>query len=1336
MMKYYSKLFLSALLFLSFSSVKAQTANFTFNPHEGCDVVTVNFTNTSTGASSYVWTSNSVQFSTLPSPTNIFSSPGSYAITLTINGGVSSHTDTVHVWQSPTASFSTISDTTCAGVLTQFTSTSTAGSGSLVQYIWTWGDGGGDTVTTPVTTHLYAFPGTFSANLVVYDSHGCHSQSIPHTIHVLPGPNVSFTMDTAYGCTFPNNVVFTNTSNPGATSYLWTFGDPSSGANDSATTTNATHLYNAPGTYTVTLNGVLGSCSDSYTLNYYLLPETASFSIVNDTICFGDTAFFSNTSNPPAGAVTWNFGDPGSGANNTSTSFAPFHLFSTTGLFTITMTATAANTNCTSSITHTVFVRPLPVVTFTNTDSTHCSPPWPVTFTGVGSNIANWNWNFGDGSTANTASSTITHPYTQYGIIDTIGVIATDIYGCVSDTAFHFNDVQIVAPTIQIVSQPDSGCNPRTVTITAAATFGLGDGASNITWDFGDGSPVTSGGLTVSHNYVYVAPGIYTVIVTMTTTDGCTVSDTVAGLIRVGNHVSLTFDHDKDTVCIGDIIHFWSTTPRPDPPISSYNWSFGGQDSSVYMYTNNYDTGWVWINLTCFCNGCGDSTNYIDSVYIQGPKPIGAAAYNCINRYTVQFQDASHAADSILWHFGDGDTSTALNPSHLYAAIGTYQVLLEAWNFSTGCHYIDTIPVIVADAQAAISPFPDTACYPMNSFFLGSGSQSAVTYSWNFNDPVSGVLNTSLFPDTFHLFVDTGNYSVRLIVSDVHGCLDTATYPVKVIGPHAHFVALDSSGCMPFNTSFNAGASDDFGGNITQYLWDFNYATGIDSIDNDAMVSWTYQTSGLYTIRLITTDNNGCKDTLDQASYIRVLHPYPTVVGPDTFLCTTTPYTYVGSVSDISGSGPYNFVWDFGDGTVVAHNGVASVTDVAPPHTYTVNDSVYTITLTVTDNEGCVDSTKINVTVLDPLANASVVATDSCGYTHAEFASVNNTFNTQWQWNITGPGGYVSSSIYQNPVFNFTVPGTYTTSVTVWNGGCSATQTVNSVVVSHPAAHFDYPDSTHCPPLAIPFTTHLDGTTPYIYVQWVFGDGHTANTYWPDSTYTYTYYTPGTYMPNALIAYTLPNGDTCLYEDTNTIMQPIVVTGGLGVNITQDTILVLEGQMDTLTSTYTDLNNASPYNYSWTVNPSSMSLPNFNITEAIYTASDTNDTYIVLMLTDAQGCKAYDTTWLEIKACHGDIVVPNVFTPNDDGKNDTYYLGKKNIDCPIYDLKIKIFNRWGNVVYEANVPVGAEFGWDGKDTNGKQCSDGTYYYVLSYRVRAKEVKSHGYIQLIRDKGTK
>jgi gliding motility-associated-like protein len=108
-------------------------------------------------------------------------------------------------------------------------------------------------------------------------------------------------------------------------------------------------------------------------------------------------------------------------------------------------------------------------------------------------------------------------------------------------------------------------------------------------------------------------------------------------------------------------------------------------------------------------------------------------------------------------------------------------------------------------------------------------------------------------------------------------------------------------------------------------------------------------------------------------------------------------------------------------------------------------------------------------------------------------------------------------------------------------------------------------------------------------------------------------------------------------------------------------------------------------------------------TSATYTASGT---YTVMLLAQKGTC--IDTTYKVIKVdIPSKLEIPNVFTPNGDGSNDVFFLKVANLT----EINAMIFDRWGNKVYEVNSSTG-NIAWDGKSLQGKECPDGTYFYIV------------------------
>jgi gliding motility-associated-like protein len=87
-------------------------------------------------------------------------------------------------------------------------------------------------------------------------------------------------------------------------------------------------------------------------------------------------------------------------------------------------------------------------------------------------------------------------------------------------------------------------------------------------------------------------------------------------------------------------------------------------------------------------------------------------------------------------------------------------------------------------------------------------------------------------------------------------------------------------------------------------------------------------------------------------------------------------------------------------------------------------------------------------------------------------------------------------------------------------------------------------------------------------------------------------------------------------------------------------------------------------------------------------------------------CSASDTIFVILNDCEAVLIIPNCFTPNNDGFNERFNVSAQNL----FDFTMYIFNRWGQMIFETN---DMDQGWDGK-FNGNQCPGGTYYYLIEY----------------------
>lgn len=130
--------------------------------------------------------------------------------------------------------------------------------------------------------------------------------------------------------------------------FLWNFGDPSSGVNNTITITNLSpslfpiHIFSSPGVYNVCVSFQEPNSPISKVCRTVTIGECCKSIISSTDSCFQNNILFSIKSDAIISSITWNFDDPLSGANNTSTDFTPKHIFSTEGNYNVTANVTAS----------------------------------------------------------------------------------------------------------------------------------------------------------------------------------------------------------------------------------------------------------------------------------------------------------------------------------------------------------------------------------------------------------------------------------------------------------------------------------------------------------------------------------------------------------------------------------------------------------------------------------------------------------------------------------------------------------------------------------------------------------------------------------------------------------------------------------------------------------------------------------------------------------------------------------------------------------------------------------------------------------------------------------
>ncbi|MES2592332.1 MAG: PKD domain-containing protein [Bacteroidota bacterium] len=1094
--------FLAICLFLpSFCSAQV-TAAFTANSSSGCPPLNVTFTNTSTGAASYSWNFGNGNTSVSTSPGAIFSTPGTFTVTLTATSGggaTSTATATMTVFASPIASFTTSTMPSCPGQVVTFTDNSSVGSSALASWAWDFGDGNGQPSNTGTTTHSYATSNTFPVTMIVTDANGCSNSTIKPVV-ISPAPVASFTGAPLSACTPPLLVNFSNTSTTvGAITYSWTFGD-----GNTSTLQNPSNTYNANGAYNVGLTVVQGACSNSTTSNNYVAIQNivADFSADITNVCVGYVVSFTDLSFPVSANQAWDFGD---GTSSTATN--PTHIYTTAGTYNVTLVEGTAGCQNTAVKNAYITVSPSPAAAFSANQTQSCSVPFPVIYSNTSAPGCIYTWDFGDGTATFTTGSTANflYNYTTHGR-DTVTLTVTSANGCIT-TLKKNAYILLPEPLADFTATPPQGCVPLVSTFTSSSTSDY-DPIVSYMWNFGNGTATTA---TPTTTNTYNALGLFTVTLTVETAIGCTNTRSRTNYIQTGIKPTANFSIVDPTVCYGTDAEFNDLSVGADSAFWQFDVSQGtfstppGATLPFSPVTNLFpDTGTFFVTQIAYSNGCADTLKIDDIVTILPPKPLFTYQLSCAALYSVVLTNTSIGADSIVWDFGDGSplVSDVPSPSHTYTGRGTKTATLTAYNFTTGC--FSSVPQIftITEPIAQFSAGPNIGCYPLTVTFTNT-SQDDNGALWRYGDGTPDDLSNP--SPVVHVYFAPELDTATLIITDINGCKDTTTRLITIYGPTPDFTANVTAGCSPLPVTLTDASISD--STLVSWTWDFGDGTPTQTAAVPSM-NHTYATPGFYTVAMTVTDKNGCIQTATKPNYIKPTFPIPGFA-VDSFACRgeVVLFNSIGS----SGAAPLTYAWDFGDGT--------TGTGGATTHSYTA-DNLYTVTLTVTDLNGCDSSIQHQILIAHPVAAfTDSVLSIGCGVTNMQFTDQSTGVSINaWEWDF-GDG---ASATQQNPMHAYTLPATYTVSLVTTNiAGCTDT-VVNSVVVPGPTGTFSFTPTAGCPPLTPTFTAVSSTAISY---TWDFGDGTVVTTPGPIVQHTYTQDIVAT--PILLLGFILSDGSSC-----------------------------------------------------------------------------------------------------------------------------------------------------------------------------------------------------------------
>lgn len=990
--------------------------------------------------------------------TTTYTSPGTNHVTLTVTNskncfGSITKQNYITVKEKPVINFTASPKTDfCANETPQVTFNPVITGGAPGPYTYAWELGGPGNPPSGATSPTHTYPGPapaqYTVKLKVQSSNGCNDSVIRANYIKLHKPVASFTAP-AKACVY-TIVNFNNTSTPPGAGYTWNYGDGSPEENSY----HASHMFYAPGIYTVRLITSSGGCVDTFKRTIEILPQPNPQIVTNpDSLCPAPQLVCYSTTRLMV-SYDWNIQNE-NGIQQFSTP-NPCVLFGKNGCWPTVLRVVDSN-GCKDTVGHMLPIHELNIVTRVNNkyaaypefsdsgcvsfyaaftvdiqkgdpllypcgDSTRIYPY----------GIKKVKWKFGNGD-----SSTLQHPvyiYRDSGYFKVTVEVETN-NGCIIRDSLRVKAGY--KPIIDSLDISDTVICPKTWVYFNAHVRGYD--TLSYWWDFGDyHNSRKVHDKTNRHYYFGGPPCIDTHIVKIVAFHkGCR-SDTFK-TNDTAKRIYDTVSYNKRTKYMHVVML---------PPCAEFEWEVD----------------------TC-------------------SKPL-----------TIHFYNRSKGDSSWIWFFGDGDTSTQRNPIHTYAVKGHYTVKLIVHNDSTNCYDTMSKTIFFGDNSPDVIANKTTLCVGDSVDFWAyqTGDSSSAIFTWF----IDSVFVASHQDGLTYTFNNPGVYTVMVTAYNLQTkCTDTVTKTdwITVGGPTAGFKADQTHVCRPDTINFTDTSHAGEGTSIVWRRWFFGRSLTDTVRTNNTTISRYYDTTGDFDIAIIVSDNLGCMDTVYKQQYVHILKPIAAFT-------TSSPACVGGEVNFTDASvNAVSYTWAFGDGDT---NRVS----VNPVHIYNTM-GVFNSQLIVTDSLGCKDTSDIvPVTTTKPIADFTV--SDSitvCAPLIVNFDGRPSIRERNYEWHFddgSSPGSKNTHTVVYND------PKEYKVKLIVRDSlGCKDSITKPVRVLGY-AGSFSYSPTQGCVPLTVNFVNHVKGNIPTII--WDFGDGNSllGNYQVPNVSYTYT--KPGRYLPRMI----------------------------------------------------------------------------------------------------------------------------------------------------------------------------------------------------------------------------
>ncbi len=586
------------------------------------------------------------------------------------------------------------------------------------------------------------------------------------------------------------------------------------------------------------------------------------------------------------------------------------------------------------------------------------------------------------------------------------------------------------------------------------------------------------------------------------------------------------------------------------------------------------------------------------------------------------------------------------------AATGKYIVSVCAYEYRNGVLIGTTkkeVQVEIADCSlsAALLKPQYINCDSYDVGFENEALSADVnSWNWDFGVPSTNT-DVSTNPQPLFTYPDTGVYVVKLRVATANGCTDSTEANVLVYpGFKPQFSVAGSCYLNPFRFS---DLSTTQHGSVNSWRWNI----GPDSVSNNPEVTHQFSDTGQYTVSLYVGTTKGCRDTLQQVVAVTA-RPDLKLAFRDTLICGI-------DTLQLQALGRGQFSWT-PTGSMIDAN-------TATPKVFPTDTSTYIVTL---NENGCIASDTVQVAVLPFITVQLPADTTICAGDSIQLRPQSQALQYKWT-----PAASLNTADLKFPM---AAPGITTTyELTASLGQCMEKASMTVKVVPYPKAAAGA-DTLICYGTAAQLRGNVSGAS----FNWS-----------PAATLQNGATLSPLAKPLSTTAYVLTVLDDkgCPKEVSDTVLVQVVPR--IEADAGRDTVVVA-GQPLQLQATGGEI-------YSW-FPPISLNDPLLPNPIAILDGTQEKVTYYATIVRD--GCLAVDSIHVIVYKTGADILVPNAFTPNGDGRNDVFrphLVGMKSLES------FQVFNRWGELIYTTRT-LGQ--GWDGRLHGAPQAS-GTYVFLAA-----------------------